>query len=82
VGNFIYKRAGLAAAQFLMGQSWFFCPAITVFEWITGTLEFNLSALWGGVAGLFMLVGFYNYSRSLGPAPSALSRRYSGLISS
>jgi drug/metabolite transporter (DMT)-like permease len=68
LGDFIYKRAasaGLAAEYFLMGQAWFFCPATIVYAWLTGTLAFSLPALWGGVAGLFILIGFYNYSRSL-----------------
>lgn len=68
LGDFIYKRAagaGLAAEHFLMGQAWFFCPAIVVYAGLTGTLAFTPPALWGGVAGLFILAGFYNYVRSL-----------------
>jgi uncharacterized membrane protein len=68
LGDFIYKRAasaGLAAEHFLMGQAWFFCPAIIVYAWLTGTLAFSPSAVWGGAAGLLILVGFYNYVRSL-----------------
>ncbi|HZU91811.1 MAG TPA: EamA family transporter [Stellaceae bacterium] len=67
-GDCIYKRAanaGLAADYFLMGQSWFFCPAIIAYAWTTETLAFGPPALWGGVAGLIVLIGFYNYSRSL-----------------
>jgi drug/metabolite transporter (DMT)-like permease len=67
-GDVIYKRAasaGLGADYFLMGQGWFFCPAILTYALITGTLAFSRPALWGGVAGLIILVGFYNYSRSL-----------------
>jgi len=67
-GDVIYKRAasaGLEADYFLMGQGWFFCPAILAYASITGTLAFSWPALWGGVAGLIILVGFYNYSRSL-----------------
>lgn len=68
VGDFIYKRAasaGLAADRFLMGQAWLFCPAIILYAWLTGTLRLNIAALWGAVAGLFIVVGFYNYVRSL-----------------
>jgi uncharacterized membrane protein len=68
LGDFIYKRAasaGLAAEYFLMGQAWFFCPAVIAYGWMTGTLAFSPPAVWGGVAGLFILIGFYNYSRSL-----------------
>jgi drug/metabolite transporter (DMT)-like permease len=64
----IYKRAaraGLAAQHFLMGQAWIFCPATIVYAALTGTLRFSPAALWGGIAGLFLVVGFYNYARSL-----------------
>ncbi|MDE2229243.1 MAG: EamA family transporter [Alphaproteobacteria bacterium] len=68
LGDIIYKRAasaGLASDYFLMGQAWFFCPAVIVYAWITGTLEFSPAAIWGSVAGLVILIGFYNFSRSL-----------------
>ncbi len=67
-GDFIYKRAasaGLAAEFFLMGQAWFFCPAIIAYAALTGTLHWTPAATWGGIAGLFLLFGFYNYARSL-----------------
>jgi len=68
VGDFIYKRAasvGLPAEYFLMGQAWFFCPGIIVYAALTGTLQWSPAAWWGGVAGLFILIGFYNYARAL-----------------
>src|SRR5450631_1891294 len=68
LGDFIYKRAasaGIAAEHFLMGQAWFFCPAAIGYAWITGTLDVQRPAWRGGLAGLFLLVGFYNYVRSL-----------------
>ena len=68
LGDFIYKRAasaGIAAEHFLMGQAWFFCPAIIAYAWITRTLDFEPPAWWGGLAGLFILIGFFNYVRSL-----------------
>ena len=68
LGDFIYKRAasaGIAAEHFLMGQAWFFCPAVIAYAWMTRTLEFKPSAWWGGLAGLFILIGFFNYVRSL-----------------
>jgi drug/metabolite transporter (DMT)-like permease len=68
LGDFIYKRAasaGIAAEHFLMGQAWFFCPAVIAYAWITGTLDFKTSAWWGGLAGLVLLIGFFNYVRSL-----------------
>jgi uncharacterized membrane protein len=66
--DFVYKRAaaaGLAADQFLMGQSWCFSPALVVYAWATGTFALDRAALWGAVAGVVMLIGLYNYSRSL-----------------
>jgi uncharacterized membrane protein len=68
LADFIYKRAaaaGLAAERLLMGQAWFFCPAIVVYAWATGTLQFRLPALWGALAGLLNLLGLYCFSRSL-----------------
>src|SRR5882672_2520709 len=68
LGDFIYKRAasaGIAAEHFLMGQAWFFCPTVIAYAWITGTLDFEQPAMWGGLAGLFILIGFFYYVRSL-----------------
>jgi drug/metabolite transporter (DMT)-like permease len=68
IGDVIYKRAaraGLAADYFLMGQAWLFCPSIIVYAWLTGTLRVTGSAVWGGVAGVVILIGFYCYVRSL-----------------
>jgi uncharacterized membrane protein len=67
-GDLIYKRAAatrIAPAQFVMLQAWVFCPAITIYAWLTGTLEPNLGSLWGALAGLFSLVGFTNFAASL-----------------
>ena len=68
LGDVIYKRAaqsGLASGSFLMGQAWFFCPAIIVYAWLTGTFVWRPAALWGSAAGVAFLIGFYNYARSL-----------------
>jgi drug/metabolite transporter (DMT)-like permease len=68
LGDFIYKRAasaGIAAEHFLMGQAWFFCPAVIAYALITRTLDFRPAATWGGLAGVFILVGFFYYVRSL-----------------
>jgi drug/metabolite transporter (DMT)-like permease len=68
VGDFIYKRAasaGAAAEQFLMGQGWVFCPATIGYAWITRTLHVTPYAGLGGLAGLFLLIGFFNYVGSL-----------------
>jgi uncharacterized membrane protein len=48
-----------------MLQAWVFCPGITLYAWATGTLDPHLSALWGSLAGLFSLVAFTNFARSL-----------------
>lgn len=67
-GDLFYKRAAglnIPPAQFVMLQAWVFCPAITAYAWLTGTLEPNAASLWGALAGLFSLVGFYNFARSL-----------------
>jgi len=68
VGDLIYKRAaaaGIAAGEFVMLQAWVFCPGITLYAALTGTLHPHLSALWGSLAGLFLLVATYNFVRSL-----------------
>ena len=68
LGDFIYKRAaanGIRARQFIMFQAWVFCPGITLYAWLTGTLDPQLSALWGGLAGLCALVALYNFAASL-----------------
>lgn len=68
VGDLIYKRAaaaGIKASQFVMLQAWVFCPGVTVYAWLTGTLNPHRSALWGALAGLFALVAFTNFARSL-----------------
>lgn len=68
LSDFIYKRAasaGLASDYFLMGQAWFFCPTIIAYAWLSGKLALNVAALWGMAAGIAVLIGFYNYSRSL-----------------
>ena len=68
LGDFIYKRAaiaGIGSEHFIMGQAWLFCPAVVLYAWASGTLHFTWAALWSALAGLFLLVGFYNFSRSL-----------------
>jgi drug/metabolite transporter (DMT)-like permease len=68
LGDFIYKRAtaaGVKPHHFLMGQAWCFTPAIVLYALATGTLVVAPSALWNGLAGLFMFIGLYNFLRSL-----------------
>ncbi|HVZ51350.1 MAG TPA: DMT family transporter [Pseudolabrys sp.] len=66
--DLIYKRAAAAQiepSQFVMLQSWVFCPGITLYAWASGTLDARASALWGALAGLFSLIAFSNFARSL-----------------
>jgi uncharacterized membrane protein len=48
-----------------MGQGWVFCPATIGYAWTTETLQVTPCAGLGGVAGLFLLIGFFNYVGSL-----------------
>src|SRR5438445_13281295 len=68
VSDFIYKQAaaaGIRADHFLMVQGWFFCPLVIVYALATRTLVPAPAALWGSLAGAFLLVGFYYFIRSL-----------------
>jgi drug/metabolite transporter (DMT)-like permease len=68
VSDLIYKRgaaAGFTASDFLMSQAWIFCPGVTLYAWVTGTLHPQLSAVWGGLAGFFLFVALFNFTRSL-----------------
>src|ERR1044071_6958625 len=66
--DLIYKRgaaAGAPAHQFLMVQTWLFVPSVVLYGAVSGTLVFTAGSAWGAVAGLFMVVGFYNFAHSL-----------------
>src|SRR5512138_709651 len=68
LGDLVYKRgaaAGAQAHQFLMVQAWVFAPSVTAYAWLTGSLRFVAGSLWGMAAGVFVLVGFYNFAHSL-----------------
>jgi uncharacterized membrane protein len=68
IGDLIYKRAamsGIQSRQFIMMQSWVYCSAVTIYAWLTGTLQPTAAGLWGSLAGLFALSAFYNFARSL-----------------
>jgi len=68
VGDLVYKRGAAAGAlphHFLMVQSWVFSICVTLYALATGSLRFVTGSLWGGVAGFFVLVGFYNFAHSL-----------------
>ena len=68
LGDLVYKRgaaAGAPAHQFLMVQTWVFLPMVTAYALLTGSLHFVVASLWGSLAGLFILFGFYNFAQSL-----------------
>ena len=68
LGDLVYKRGAAAGAQahhFLMVQSWVFAPSVVLYAAWTGSLNFVAGSLWGALAGLFVLVGFYNFAHSL-----------------
>jgi drug/metabolite transporter (DMT)-like permease len=64
--DFIYKRAAaVGTSHFLMVQSWFFFPLVTVYALGTGRLVPVPAALWGLLAGLFVFFGLFYFARSL-----------------
>lgn len=66
--DLIYKRAaasGIAPRHFAMLQSWIFTPAVTLHAWLSGTLAPHLSALWGALAGFFLVIAVTNFLASL-----------------
>jgi uncharacterized membrane protein len=68
VSDVIYKRsalAGIAAGAFLMAQAWVFCPGVTLYALLTGTLDLHPSAWWGALAGAFLFAALYNFTQSL-----------------
>lgn len=68
LGDLVYKRgagAGALPHHFLMVQSWVFTPSVALYAFLTGSLRFVPGSLWGGIAGIFVLVGFYNFAHSL-----------------
>ena len=69
LGDLVYKRGAAAGAQphhFLMVQSWVFAPAVALYAIASGSFHFVVGSLWGALAGLFILTGFYNFAHSLG----------------
>jgi len=48
-----------------MGQGWVICPVAVGYAWITRRLHFTPYAGLRGLAGLFLLIGFFNYVGSL-----------------
>src|SRR5882672_3848259 len=68
VADFVYKRGAAAGAQphqFLMVQTWFFTSLALLYGLLSGSLAFNAATLWGTVAGVCAVVGYYNFAHSL-----------------
>lgn len=68
LADFVYKRGAAAGAlphRFLMVQTWFFAPLAILYGILSGTLAFGPGALWGAVAGVLVVIGYYNFAWSL-----------------
>jgi drug/metabolite transporter (DMT)-like permease len=68
LADFVYKRGAAAGAQphqFLMVQTWFFSSLALLYGLASGTLVFGPGALWGALAGVLVVVGYYNFAWSL-----------------
>jgi drug/metabolite transporter (DMT)-like permease len=68
VADFVYKRGAAAGAephQFLMVQTWFFSSLAILYGFFSGGLALNRGALWGAAAGVLVVIGYYNFARSL-----------------
>jgi len=68
LADYVYKRGAAAGAlphQFLMVQTWFFSSLALVYGLVSGTLAWHAGALWGAVAGVLVVVGYYNFAWSL-----------------
>jgi len=68
VADFVYKRGAAAGAephQFLMVQTWFFSSFAILYGFFSGALALNRGALWGAAAGVLVVIGYYNFARSL-----------------
>ena len=42
-----------------------FCPGVTLYAWLTGTLDPHRSALWGAFAGVLLVIAVNNFLASL-----------------
>src|SRR5260221_3326396 len=68
VADFVYKRGAAAGAEphrFLMVQTWFFSSFAILYGFFSGALALNRGALWGAAAGVLVVIGYYNFARSL-----------------
>ena len=76
LGDFIFKRSaanGVKPLRFLTAQAWVFCPLSFLYAAATGTIVLGIGALWGGLAGLFLLIGFNAFLRSLATGPVSIN---------
>src|SRR2546427_10731139 len=68
VADFVYKRGAAAGAEphhFLMVQTWFFSSFAILYGLFSGALALDRGALLGALAGLFVVIGYYNFAWSL-----------------
>lgn len=76
LGDFIFKRSaasGVKPLHFLTAQAWVFCPLSFLYAAATGTIVLGIGSLWGGLAGLFILIGFNAFLRSLATGPVSIN---------
>ena len=76
LGDFIFKRSaanGVKPLHFLTAQAWVFCPLSFLYTAATGTIVLGIGALWGGLAELFILIGFKAFLRSLATGPVSIN---------
>jgi drug/metabolite transporter (DMT)-like permease len=75
LADFALKRAADMAVKphhSVMVQGWFFSSSILVYSLLTGTFVPSPAALWGSAAGLFMIVGYTAFVRSLTGEPISI----------
>jgi drug/metabolite transporter (DMT)-like permease len=73
--DFALKRAsdmGVKPHHSVMVQAWFFSSSILTYSLLTGTFVPTSAALWGSAAGLFMIVGYTAFVRSLTGEPVSI----------
>lgn len=68
LADFVYKMAAAAGVRphhFMLAQAVIFSPLVFIYSYLTNSFVLNWFALWGALAGLFVFIGLYNFSRSL-----------------
>ncbi len=73
--DFALKRAsdmGVKPHHSIMVQGWTFSTSMMTYALLTGTLVPVPAALWGSAAGLFMLIGYTAFVRSLTGEPVSI----------